>query len=62
MYDVFSFERGKILFDTEELYGKIFFEARSKTAEHKIYERSSNTLAHKNENSQKLKKIKERER
>ena len=40
MNDIFTFSRGRILLDTENIYEKAFSEARSKTAEHNIYERS----------------------
>ncbi len=56
MNDFFSDGRGKALFEEPDLYGSFFFGARSKTAEHNIYERSKTGLAEKNEKNQKLKK------
>ncbi len=55
MHDIFSFSRGKILFESVNPYDRAFSESRSKTTEHSIYERSEMNLAHKSENSQKLK-------
>ena len=53
MSDVFSFGRGRLFFDETDLYGRIFSQSRSKTAEHNIYLRSKNYLDFKNEKTQK---------
>ena len=59
MKDIFTFARGRILLDTEDIYCKIFSEARSKTTEHNINERYGKASVPKNETSQKLKKTDE---
>ncbi len=53
MNDIFTFSRGKILISTDDVYGRVFSEARSKTTEHNIYERVGKNLVSKNEKSQK---------
>ena len=53
MCDGFSSGRGKILFEAQSFYEKAFTEARSKTAEHNMYERSGKSLDRKNEKNQK---------
>lgn len=59
MNDFFTFTRGRILFDAEDIYGIFFSEARSKTAEHNIYERSKLNPGSENKNSQKSTKTSE---
>lgn len=59
MYDIFSHGRGRVLFEDTDLYGRAFPEARSKTTEHNIYERSKIYLDDETEKTQKLKKIEE---
>jgi len=59
MHDIFSFDRGKVLMDSSDLYSRFFSEARLKTTEHNIYERSKNTLVTKNEKTQKQAKTEE---
>lgn len=57
MYDIFSCGRGRVLLDSEDIYGRVFSETRVKTSEHNIYERSGKRLSPKNENSQKSTEI-----
>ena len=59
MCDIFSCGRGRILREDTDLYSRAFSQARSKTAEHNIYERSKNSLADENEKTQNLKKTEE---
>ena len=47
------------MFEDADLYGRAFPEARSKTTEHNIYERSKIYLDDVTEKTQKLKKIEE---
>ena len=53
MNDIFTFSRGRILLDAVDVYSRLFSEARSKTAEHNIYERSASSLACESEKTQK---------
>ncbi len=59
MNDIFTFTRGKILLDTEDIYGRVFSEARSKTSEHNIYERAGKSLGSENGKTQKSTKTNE---
>lgn len=59
MCDGFMHPRGKILFDGEDVCGKIFSSQRSKTAEHNVYERSKSYSSEEKENPQKSKKTEE---
>ncbi len=61
MSDIFSFNRGRVLLEDTDFYGKVFSEARSKTAEHNIYERSKNCLDSENEKTQKKTESEENE-
>lgn len=59
MYDIFSFSRGRLFLEDTDLYAKFFSEARSKTAEHSIYDRSVKALGDENKNPRKLTKTEE---
>lgn len=61
MSDVFSFNRGRILLKDTDFYDKIFSEARSKTAEHNIYERTKKCFDSENEKAQKKTESEENE-
>ncbi len=56
MNDLFCGGRGRALFEEADLYSDLFSEARTKTAEHNIYERSKNNLAEKNGENQRKQK------
>ena len=53
MDDFLHCGRLKLLFEDTDLYGRVFSESRSKTAEHNIYERSKLYLDSENEKFQK---------
>ena len=56
MNDLFSYSRGKILLKVPDFYSRIFTGARSKTAEHNVYERSGSASVKENKKAQNLKK------
>ena len=53
MYDSFPFGRGRPLFEEENIYCRLFLQARQATAEHNIYERTVRSVLPRNENSRK---------
>ena len=61
MDDIFSFSRGRALSEEQNFYDRAFPEARSKTAEHNIYERSGKSFDEKMKNLENQRKSKETE-